>query len=425
MKLFIKLLKIFVLLIIALTIGSILICMLPNKTIKKNIEKSLPELLEQRNYPKAIIEKKSYQMDNFTDGIFLSQNYHIDPKSPVQSAMLVSIGVYSWDIAETLEQQINSNEFSYRDYPRYWQGNTFLLRILLLLGTFSTIRWLLYVVSSLLICILCVKLYQNVGLPKMLIFMFGLLCVNIFVTQFSMQFFTVIALSMIASILICNKFQSKSGIIPIIFFVIGCLTSYFDLLTAPLLTLGLPLIVFIMLQEQYQQDISWKAGLKGIFLFSVIWAIGFAFTWGAKWAIGTALTEMNVFKDAYENILIRTSTEDYSRFDVIIENVNMLPLVFINIVVLCLALLAIFFFNKKGIKNFVFFLCISIFPYIWFLVLSNHSYLHSWFTYRIQAIAICGILLSLASLISWDKTKKRLNLFLNFGRNKRQINANN
>ena len=42
------------------------------------------------------------------------------------------------------------------------------------------------------------------------------------------------------------------------------------------------------------------------------------------------------------------------------------------------------------------FLLIVLMPYVWYLLLANHSYLHWWFTYRLQAVAILGLLLAIA-----------------------------
>jgi hypothetical protein len=378
--------------------------MIPNNRIKHNIAESVPALLEQGNYPYAIIHKKEYTLDNFTDGIFLSQNYRIDPKEPVRSAMLMPIAVWSWDLPETLQQQVEGTDLRYRDYPRYWNGNTLLLRPLLLLSHYSNIRWIMYAVSSLLLFLLFAKLYQKTGLKKMLAFAAGLICVNIFVMQFSLQFFSVAVLGIIGSILVCYNHESNPKSVPLIIFIIGCLTSYFDMLSTPLITLGLPLIVFLMLRK----ETSLKEGFKELILYSAIWVIGFACTWASKWLIGTLLTDVNVFADAYENMGLHTGSEVPSRIDVIIQNIDLLPAAFLYPVLGFLFLLSVFFFNKKGIKNSILLLFLSIYPIAWYFVLSGHSSIHYWFTYRSLAIFVICILLIFINLISWEKIKSKI-----------------
>ena len=47
--------------------------------------------------------------------------------------------------------------------------------------------------------------------------------------------------------------------------------------------------------------------------------------------------------------------------------------------------------NLKSV-NISVLLC-AILPFLWYMVVSNHSYIHYWFTYRILAISIYAILI--------------------------------
>jgi len=324
----IKYAAVFFTLILVFFAYSVLVCLLPTETIKKNIKKDAHSMFEVGDYPFAIINKKQYQMDNFTDALILSINYTIDNNKPISSAMYAKHAAYPYPImTEFLQHQVDMGTTDFFNYPRYWHGNSFLLRPILLFANFSFIRWLLYAVSSILLLVLGIKLHQTLGMQKMLAFMFGLLCVNVFVAQFSMQFFTVIALSVIASILMCKHFKNRKKIL-MISFIIGCLTAYFDLLTAPLLTCGLPLIVYLSAEKED----AFKKKLLTLFQFAVLWGIGYGFTWASKWALGTLFTDINVFKDAFDNILYRTSSGDFSRLDAIVNNFNLLPIVSINLI---------------------------------------------------------------------------------------------
>ncbi|MFA6638794.1 MAG: hypothetical protein WCS39_08105, partial [Bacteroidales bacterium] len=57
---------------------SVLSCIIPNHKINENIERSAKRLKNQGDYPFAIIPKKAYQMDNFTDALILNQIHCID-----------------------------------------------------------------------------------------------------------------------------------------------------------------------------------------------------------------------------------------------------------------------------------------------------------------------------------------------------------
>jgi hypothetical protein len=187
-------------------------------------------------------------------------------------------------------------------------------------------------------------------------------------------------------------------------FIIGCLTAYLDLLTAPLLTCGLPLIVYLSVEDED----TFKKKLQSLFLFAVLWGVGYTFTWASKWALGTVFTDMNVFKDAFDTILYRAGSKGFSRVDAITSNFNLLPIVTVNLLLILLLPLVILFFNKKAIKTNLLLLIVATFPYLWYLVLAQHSWWHPWFTYRIQAISIIAVFFIFINFISWDKVNLTL-----------------
>ena len=396
--------RIFTLLIAVFFSYSVLVCLLPTQTIRENIVKSAVDMEKEKTvYPSAIIRTKACQMDNFTDGIFLKQNYAINNKKPVQSAM--EAGQARIKFADLPHYKGTPEELGSAPYPRYWHGNSFILRPFLLIATYTEIRWILYAVSSLLMFILAVRLQQTLGMKRMIAFMAGLLYINIFVTQFSMQFFTVSALALIASIYVCSQHNDRRKILRMSF-IIGCLTSYFDLLTAPFLTCGLPLLVYLCSTDN---NGTFKTRLQTLFLFVVLWGAGYGLTWASKWVLGTILTDVNVFESAFNQVNYHASNKYGSRILVISQNFDLLPNGFLYTPLIALLLLAIVFFNKKAIQTNVLLFIAALSPYVWFLLTAQHSYRHWWFTYRIQAIAVSAVFLILVNFISWDKlTKKNL-----------------
>jgi len=392
---------VFITLIAVFFTYSVLVCLLPTQPIKKNIAKSVPAMVmdDGENYPYAILHKQECKMDNFTDAIILSQNYTINNKQPVKSAMYGKHAAqYDLNIVSALKRQTDLEDVIIVPYPRYWFGNTFLLRPFLLFTNYTVIRWMLYAISSILFFILGIKLFQLTGMRRTIAFFMGLLFVNVFVTQFSIQFFSVVALSVIASILVCNHFKNRKKIL-LLSFIIGCFTSYLDLLTAPLLTCGLPLVVYLLAEKEE----TFKKRLSALFLFSGLWGTGYALTWASKWALGTVFTDVNVFQSAMNTALYRAGIETNSRLDAVISNINLLPLFFIYLFFILLLPLVVFFFNKKEIKTNLLLFIVATFPYLWYLVLAQHSWWHWWYTYRIQAISLSAIFIIFINFISWDK----------------------
>ena len=42
---------------------------------------------------------------------------------------------------------------------------------------------------------------------------------------------------------------------------------------------------------------------------------------------------------------------------------------------------------------------VALYPYIWYLVMSNHSQIHFWYTYRAQLVTLFGILMFLSCIL--------------------------
>ncbi|MCL1849817.1 MAG: hypothetical protein FWF70_00140 [Bacteroidetes bacterium] len=411
MSTLLKYLKVFAILIASFFAFSVLSCLIPGKCVQKNIEKSLPELLEEGNYPKVILKGKQYMQDNFTDALILNIVVSSGFKPPVQSAMenthfsqYPDDTVFCYTIKH-LDYKLKNMDLSPNGiYSRYWFGSAAVCRILLLIMNYQDIKWLFCIVSTLLLLIFAVKIVNKAGWIKSLPLFLALLFANFFVTQFSIQFFPVIAIALIGGIIMCDHGQKPIPKLSMHLFVIGMFTAYFDLLTTPLLTLGLPLLVYMILQSE--EDKSMGKILISISILCLSWLIGFACAWTSKWGLAAVFTDSNAI-GAMDAIIWRI-TDRGSRWSAIVRNVTQLPLVWLN-TVLCVYLLLTFLnFNKKRIKWAIAFLIVGLFPYIWYFILSGHSIPHWWFTYRLQILSMGSVMSALVALIDWERLNSKL-----------------
>lgn len=414
MKEFFRYLKVFVLLIVVYVLFSLLSCIIPSKIIQKNIERSAMKLAQEGNYPNVVNPQKEYRLDNFTDAMILNQIYSIDNSHPFTSFIFVKHQIKDdMSKVEALAWRIQEPKSPNVIYPRYWHGNTFVARLLFLMGDLFKVRWMLYAITSIAFIVFCCAIYKKTNLISVVAAASGFIFVNFFVTQFSIQFAPVIFLSLLSSILICYNVKRDEKI-PMIFFVFGSLTAYMDLLTTPILTLGIPLMVYFLIKKDITENVAFRRSIQILIIFSLLWVLGYGFTWVSKWLIATVFTDMNVIKDALDATVYRTQSdanniEAFTRFDAIGLNASMLLWVYINSLLCGLLLLVICFFRKKGIKNALIFILIGMIPYVWYFIVANHSFLHWWFTYRAQAISVSCIFLAFISLISWNKVGNFLN----------------
>lgn len=225
----------------------------------------------------------------------------------------------------------------------------------------------------------------------------GLIFVNYYMVLTSFQFTPVTLIALIGAVLLVGRVnhQKDTGVL---FIILGGLTCYFDLLTTPLLTLGIPILVWIILQPDVKKIL---VKLSEIVKLSVLWLIGYIATWMFKWMLIALFTDYSIVRDVKSKMGERAGTWRGSRIHAIQANVDMLELVPLALLTIAGILLTIFYFNRNGIKKSILFLIVALFPFLWLFITANHSEMHNWFTYRTLWISISGLLLAFSSLIDW------------------------
>lgn len=89
-------------------------------------------------------------------------------------------------------------------------------------------------------------------------------------------------LTALAAMCLLVRFQSrfeKDGVV-LFFLGTGMVTSYVDFLTYPLITFGLPCVLWLMLEKDRQ-----KNALLLLVQLALAWGIGYAGMWAGKWLL--------------------------------------------------------------------------------------------------------------------------------------------
>lgn len=404
-KRWIRFVAVFFALIASFMLFATLSCWMPDRAIQKHVSQAALSFHEQGAYPNAVIDVVACRQDNFTDAIILNQIFCIDRSHPLKSAMSAVRGCSEspFDVTGALLKTTRyESDIVPLPYPRYWHGNTFLFRFLLSFMNYSNLQWLMFAVSTLLLVFFVICYYPRAGIWNTLGFVLSWLLVYGFVMQFSMQFFPVLALALIGSTLIIPH-DDNPAYIAMLFFVIGCLTCYFDLLTTPLLTFGWPLAVWISLQRS--STISLKDSLLQITGWGALWGIGYGLTFASKWALGSWILKTNVLQDATDQVAHRMAASDFTRWDAIAQNFQMLPLPMLLTVLILLCILMVLRFRAQGGTKALLLILVALMPYAWYFLIANHSYLHAWFTYRLQAVSLAALFMAVLSFCS-DRTRR-------------------
>ena len=242
-------------------------------------------------------------------------------------------------------------------------------------------------------------------------------CFLVFIGE-SLQYFSVfmILFTVLLLILYIPWFRAPSNS-ALLLFAAGMITNFFDMLTAPLLTLGIPLVLILCLFIMNSDTHSFINRIWLIISHSLAWGIGYALCWISKWGIGTLATGSNIFEDAMktakfrvegsESIPLDRSLMFRLNFDTYFFSKGHKPAVFILLLILILILFLIRHHRSDWKETVLTFLLISAFPYVWFFVFANHSQLHYFYTYRIQAISLFSVFAALGCGL--DMTKKGQN----------------
>ena len=153
-------------------------------------------------------------------------------------------------------------------------------------------------VLALLAMILLMLLYKRINLKYCFAILLALLASEYFLMGFTLQGIMTFIICMISSIIICITFEKIKNI-GLYFFIIGMVTCYFDLLTHPIITLGVPAIIYLLLKQEKEQ-MPLKETIKFIIVNTLLWGIGWIATNFIKWVIVDVIYDRNLI---YKSIM--------------------------------------------------------------------------------------------------------------------------
>lgn len=441
MRKILKYIIIFIGLIIIFNVLLLNSSLFPSILIENNVRESAKILKEQGNYYRISNFFETIN-NNYTDVLMINEAYSINSKNPVFSYMsarknfkaevtkhqltdtygeLVSIGTEYYDPSTELIEFLDGNIDTSIEYARYWHGYLTILRPLLAIFNYSGIRIVLFILTTISIISLIVLICKKINILSGIIYAIGLLSISIFIVTNSINECLIFLVAFISSIILLLKKNTKKNI-GIFFFVVGSISNFIDLLTAPLVTLGITAITYFLIIQKQEKNANIKEYIIDIIKIGISWSLGYGFTWISKWLITEILYGRPIISQAIEQALFRSELPTYngkaifSPIDVITRNMEYLSynVIFIILTIAILYLIAMLIRNhkkdidfKENIKKCFPYIIIFFFPIIWYLVIKQHSYTHMTFTYRLFIISIICILIVTSKILE-EKTIKQL-----------------
>lgn len=383
-----KYLLVFLLLMIILLLILIASNCIPHRYIKDNVEKSIDTFLEESYYPKVKYAYK-FVLDNYTDALMVATAYSIDEKEPLVSTILMRRYYIPGDNQilqdpdsndkpiDYLYNTINNTNETYTEYSRYWHGYIIFLRPLLMFFNYSQIRIIMMIAVDILSLLLIVLIYKKLGKYYTIPILILLILSQFWAIGLSLLYTPVFLIMLCVSnyILITNK-NIKD--INIVFLTIGMLTSFLDLLTAPILTLGIPLLIYCILNNKDNT-------IKNILEIILVWFIGYVGMWVGKWILSDIICNTKTIENALGKVFLYTRETKYVNISFIHALCNNFKYIAISLTILVLTTIIslIYMVKTKTInQQILVYMLIAIIPLLWLSFAKNHSYIHARFTFR-------------------------------------------
>ncbi len=420
-----KIILVILLLTIIQTSFLLLVAIIPKSAIQKNSEESADYLLKNEVFFYLNTNDKASYIDRYADSILLNISYNYNEDAPLSSIMRSSY-YYTEEYNENvnLKTAVTEQLEPSVDYMRYWHGSIAIVRPLLTFFNIQQIYILNAVVMVALVILCSVLIIRQLNIGVCICFLISMVSINIWYVPFSLEYTWTILLSLIACCVILLLKDKSSSCTNIFFLIIGSLTAYIDFLTTETITLMLPVILIITYKYKINAISNLKTGFKFALFSSIYWLGGYISAWLMKWTLASIILKQNVFSISMEHAGYRINgiadsvTGITRSIRAISRNVSCLfPLNFLKentffFFVLTLFIIFIFYYlfkkqEKCHLSNLL--LILSLVPYVRYFVLSNHSYIHYFFTFRAQIVTAFCILLAFVNGINikYFKRKKK------------------
>lgn len=394
---------------------------LPTAPVAENVRLSVQSLdgsweTGEIAYEQLVKGYVTTQLDNSTDANMLLVAAHESDESPVQQAIDTATYMLGGRCYPALIAYGQTGAETLTSVPiaRYWHGYLIFLKPLLSFLSYMDIRMLQMIVQQLLLGAAVVGFCRR-GLtrytPALLL---SLLCITPAVTGFSLQFSTVYTLFLVAVLLLLyapgiarTRFSRA-----VFFLLVGMATSYFDYLTYPVATFGMPFITLLLL---YPAESRKQAALEMAVCLGA-WLAGYFGMWAGKWIIAALLGQDGWF---VPNLLAKIG----QRSSHVAEGVSIgyfallraLMSVFAKRTYLLAAVLTALGYGfwawrlRRKIrtperrfperKSRVTLALAALLPPVWYAFTANHTYDHLFFTSRALVVTAFAVLALITTLL--------------------------
>lgn len=407
----------FVIVTIIFVFALLLAAIIPRDAIKEHMLESAEYLCEKEVFYNVSETDFSSRIDRYADSILLGIAWQYDSQNPLSSVM--NSAYYHNDKKnenENLLDAVQYDKSSNLQYLRYWHGSIAVVRPLLIFMSIKNIYILNGIVLFLLTCLLGVILLKKKYYIPLVGLIIGLVINSVWYVPFSLEYsWTFLLMIMFGITVTILAEKGKREWYGAAFLCFGMVTCFFDFLTTETITLTVPALLLFCIETKENEDFKIKRFVR----IPIAWGIGYVSTWLTKWLLASIVLHENVMPYVTGHISERIGGNEFVNpgfADYILGALGrnlrcLLPFnygaagVIIGVAIIILYIYLAYVYRGKNIdkSKVALYLCAAAVPYIRFIVLHNHSYLHYFFTYRAQlGMVFAMTLLLLDGLKVWE-----------------------
>lgn len=399
-----------------LLLMGMLVCsaMIPRTMIKENIEESAAYLCDGELFGCVVKDVNGSKIDRYADSILLAISYQYDSDKPLTSVMWSSyyFSKYQNENFNLLDAVTNDLEPN-QQYLRYWHGSNAIVRPLLMVFNIKQIYILSGILLAGLVIILLTVLIKHKAYAPVVGVLAGLIGITFWFVPFSLEYIWTFFVMLVVSLVgVKQAYRGNAGKLGILFLITGMVTNYLDFLTTETITLAVPLLLIIWIEQRETGYEGIQCSIKTTVKSVATWGFGYVGMWLMKWLIASIVLGENVMPYVSQHIGERLDGNlglgpvQYI-FGAIWNNIMCIfPFEYgimgtiIGIVLVIFVIYTGYVYHASNIDNkmILLYALVGLTPYIRYVVLHNHSYLHYFFTYRAQMATILAILLILEKL---------------------------
>lgn len=434
MKKILEYLLVFIMTLIILFFGLALTAKIPKTKIEENLKKSASYLEKNSGFKRVQPGREYTYLHLYADSVILNIINCIDTNKPIESIMWANYyEIIKMDINNDFIEVVQENKEPNQQYIRYWHGSMLILRPLLVFLSLEQIYKVNYISITVLALILLIIIWKR-SKKLAISYLLSMIMIAFPIVGMCLEYVWTFYIMLISSIIAINIKKEKN--LYKLFLVTGMITCFLDFLTTEIITLFVPLILILGIKKEKNEIINFKDAVKVFFKSCVLWFIGYAGMWISKWILASVILNINAIDYVKDQALLRMNglqglNSAKEMYIGAITN-NWHTLYPINIVkktselwwmlggLVTFFILIIDWKKIKNNKESLIMLIIAVMPYLRYLILANHSYRHSFFTFRSQMISIMALTyFILDNCRLKDKITKLANIQINVkGKNK-------